>query len=141
MTERQCDHPNLTTRQRTVLDCITDHVRNHGYPPTVRYLAGATGLTSTSSVAHHLRTLQDRGYLRRVHGQPRAIQIVEPDGEDDEPGDVTRCWLCRGLGGLVIHAGASQGRRTPVWAAHNIRTARRLCQPCPACDTATCTGD
>ncbi len=55
----------LTERQRTILDVIRASVSSRGYPPSIREIGDAVGLTSTSSVAHQLRTLERKGYLRR----------------------------------------------------------------------------
>lgn len=70
----------LTRTQREVLDAITTHVQAHGYPPTLRELATATGVVSTSTVVFHLKALQYLGYIRRVPGASRAIQVLTPAG-------------------------------------------------------------
>ncbi len=56
---------SLTERQRTILEVIRASVTSRGYPPSIREIGDAVGLTSTSSVAHQLRTLERKGYLRR----------------------------------------------------------------------------
>lgn len=65
----------LTKRQRQVLDCIEDSMRTRGYPPSVREIGEAVGLTSPSSVHAHLSTLQRLGLLRRDPTKPRAIAM------------------------------------------------------------------
>ena len=65
----------LTDRQRTILQVIEDHMREHGYPPSVREIGEAVGLTSPSTVHSHLSTLQRLGYLRRDPTKPRAIEV------------------------------------------------------------------
>src|SRR5215469_11461187 len=55
----------LTWRQRKVLQVIRDSVQRRGYPPSMREIGEAVGLTSTSSVSYQLSTLQAKGYLRR----------------------------------------------------------------------------
>ncbi|MDQ3716528.1 MAG: MarR family transcriptional regulator, partial [Actinomycetota bacterium] len=55
----------LTVRQRRVLEVIRDSIDRRGYPPSVREIGEAVGLSSASSVAHQLSTLQRKGYLRR----------------------------------------------------------------------------
>ncbi|MHB8669928.1 MAG: transcriptional repressor LexA [Acidimicrobiales bacterium] len=65
----------LTDRQREVLEVIEAHLREHGYPPSVREIGEAVGLTSTSTVHAHLETLERRGYLRRDATKPRAIEV------------------------------------------------------------------
>jgi repressor LexA len=76
--------PGLTERQRRVLEVIRDWVDRFGYPPSVREIGEAVGLTSTSSVAHQLRALERKGYLRRDPNRPRAVGVLPPDedGED-----------------------------------------------------------
>ena len=70
----------LTPRQQQVLDFIDAEVRRRGYPPSVREIGEAVGLSSSSTVHAHLGALQDKGYLRRDPTKPRAIEICfEPD--------------------------------------------------------------
>jgi repressor LexA len=66
---------SLTARQREVLEIIEQHTRQHGYPPSVREIGEAVGLTSPSTVHAHLAALQRRGYLRRDPTKPRAIEV------------------------------------------------------------------
>jgi repressor LexA len=69
----------LTARQRQVLEFIDSEVRQRGYPPSVREIGDAVGLSSPSTVHAHLAALQDKGYLRRDPSKPRAIEIsLEP---------------------------------------------------------------
>jgi repressor LexA len=65
----------LTERQRTILEVIRTSVTTRGYPPSIREIGDAVGLTSTSSVAHQLRTLERKGYLRRDANRPRAVDV------------------------------------------------------------------
>lgn len=67
--------PPLTARQRQILDCIEESMRERGYPPSVREIGEVVGLTSPSTVHNHLATLQKRGYLRRDPSKPRAIEV------------------------------------------------------------------
>jgi len=71
--------PGLTERQRTILDVIRASVTTRGYPPSIREIGDAVGLTSTSSVAHQLRTLERKGYLRRDPNRPRAVDVRSAD--------------------------------------------------------------
>ena len=73
------DLDGLTPRQRLVLDAIRDAVQARGYPPSMREIGELVGLTSPSSVAHQLSTLERKGYLRRDANRPRAIEVVHPD--------------------------------------------------------------
>lgn len=66
----------LTLRQRKVLDVIRDWLDRFGYPPSVREIGEAVGLTSTSSVAHQLRALEKKGFLRRDPNRPRAVGVL-----------------------------------------------------------------
>ncbi|MHA7650515.1 transcriptional repressor LexA [Mycobacterium sp. ML4] len=69
----------LTERQRTILEVIRASVTSRGYPPSIREIGDAVGLTSTSSVAHQLRTLERKGYLRRDANRPRAVDVRAAD--------------------------------------------------------------
>ena len=70
---------SLTERQRTILNVIRESVTTRGYPPSIREIGDAVGLTSTSSVAHQLRTLERKGYLRRDPNRPRAVDVRGAD--------------------------------------------------------------
>ena len=72
------DESGLTPRQRRVLEVIRESVERRGYPPTVREIGEAVGLTSTSSVSHQLMTLQKKGFLRRDPSRPRAVDVRLP---------------------------------------------------------------
>lgn len=65
----------LTDRQREILEFIVTQQRERGYPPSVREIGEAVGLTSPSTVHTHLSTLQKRGLLRRDPTKPRAIEV------------------------------------------------------------------
>ncbi|MGH3168407.1 MAG: transcriptional repressor LexA [Trebonia sp.] len=81
----------LTWRQRKVLQVIRDSVQKRGYPPSMREIGEAVGLTSTSSVSYQLSTLQKKGYLHRDVGRPRTVEVrlpghpaVRPEQNKDE---------------------------------------------------------
>jgi repressor LexA len=81
----------LTWRQRKVLQVIRDSVQKRGYPPSMREIGEAVGLTSTSSVSYQLSTLQAKGYLHRDAGRPRTVEVrlpghpaVRPEFEQDD---------------------------------------------------------
>ena len=80
------DH-TLTERQRTILEVIRSSVTTRGYPPSIREIGDAVGLTSTSSVAHQLRTLERKGFLRRDPNRPRAVDVR--GAEEAAPAAVT----------------------------------------------------
>jgi repressor LexA len=65
----------LTGKRREILEYIESSLRDRGYPPSVREIGEAVGLTSSSSVHAHLATLQKQGYLRRDPSKPRAIEV------------------------------------------------------------------
>jgi repressor LexA len=75
----------LTPRQRTILDVIRASVTSRGYPPSIREIGDAVGLTSTSSVAHQLRTLEKKGFLRRDPNRPRAVDVRSADDASRTP--------------------------------------------------------
>ena len=80
------DATGLTTRQRRVLEVIRDSVERRGYPPSMREIGEAVGLTSTSSVAHQLASLERKGFLRRDPNRPRAVEVripVDPDVDEE----------------------------------------------------------
>ena len=81
------DATGLTSRQRLVLEVIRDSVERRGYPPSMREIGEAVGLTSTSSVAHQLATLQRKGYLRRDANRPRAVEVTIPGDQQDPTGE------------------------------------------------------
>ena len=79
MPERSYDgdmtDSKITARQRQVLEFIESQMRERGFPPSVREIGSAIGLTSPSTVHSHLNTLQRLGYLRRDPTKPRAIEV------------------------------------------------------------------
>jgi repressor LexA len=66
----------LTRRQEQVLEFIRESVRNDGYPPTVREICGALGLSSPSTVHAHLANLERLGYIKRDPSKPRALDLA-----------------------------------------------------------------
>ncbi|WP_432573284.1 transcriptional repressor LexA [Kineococcus sp. SYSU DK005] len=70
--------PGLTARQRGVLETIREAVERRGYPPSMREIGQAVGLTSPSSVAHQVKTLERLGYLRKDPRRPRTLEVVAP---------------------------------------------------------------
>ncbi len=68
----------LTWRQRKVLRVIQDSVRQRGYPPSMREIGNAVGLTSTSSVGYQLSALERKGYLTRDGRRPRTTELRLP---------------------------------------------------------------
>jgi repressor LexA len=71
------DESGLTPRQRAILTVIRETVESRGYPPSVREIGEGVGLTSPSSVAHQLTTLERMGFLRRDPNRPRALVVAD----------------------------------------------------------------
>lgn len=72
---------DLTSKQAEILKVIKDNIRQKGYPPSVREIGQAVGLSSSSTVHGYLRKLEKKGYLRRDPTKPRAIEVLDPEGE------------------------------------------------------------
>lgn len=72
------DADGLTPRQRRVLEVIKAAVESRGYPPSIREVGEAVGLASSSSVAHQLKMLEQKGFLRRDPNRPRALEVLLP---------------------------------------------------------------
>jgi repressor LexA len=72
------DADGLTLRQRRILEMIKDTVERRGYPPSIREMGDAVGLASSSSVAHQLKMLEAKGFLRRDPNRPRALEVLLP---------------------------------------------------------------
>jgi repressor LexA len=70
---------DISTRQQEILDYIRDMVADRGYPPSVREIGEAVGLSSPSTVHSHLSTLEATGHLRRDPTKPRAIEVLDED--------------------------------------------------------------
>lgn len=75
----RADSSGLTERQRRVIEVIRDSVQRRGYPPSMREIGQAVGLSSTSSVAHQLMALERKGFLRRDPHRPRAYEVRASD--------------------------------------------------------------
>src|SRR5260370_31264615 len=72
--------PDLSSRQRKILEAIEDCVRRNGYSPSLREIGEAAGLASPSSVSHQLGRLEKEGYLTRDERRPRtAVALPSPN--------------------------------------------------------------
>ncbi len=69
----------LTARQQQVLDFIKRRIRERGYPPSVREIGAAIGLSSSSTVHGHLNRLEEKGFIKRDPTKPRAIEVLDAD--------------------------------------------------------------
>ena len=70
------DMSTLTKRQQEIFEFVKSYAGRHGYPPTVRDIGKAIGLTSSSTVHAHLANLEKLGVLRRDPTKPRAIEVL-----------------------------------------------------------------
>jgi repressor LexA len=72
----------LNPRQREILEFLRNHARSHAYPPTVREIGQAVGLSSSSTVQNHLNALEQKGHIRRDPTKSRTVEVV---GEEQAP--------------------------------------------------------
>jgi repressor LexA len=98
---------NLTKRQQEIFDFIKRYSARHGYPPTVRDIGKAIGLTSSSTVHAHLANLEKVGLLRRDPSKPRALEVL-----------VDKAKQVVAPGGLPVVGQVAAGQ--PVLADENI---------------------
>jgi repressor LexA len=98
---------NLTKRQQEIFEYIKTYSKKHGYPPTVRDIGKAIGLTSSSTVHTHLANLEKIGILRRDPSKPRALELL-----------VDQAKKAVGPSGLPVVGRVAAG--APVLAEENI---------------------
>ena len=79
LPDAAADATGLTPRQQRVLATIKDSIEKRGYPPSMREIGEAVGLTSSSSVSHQLRVLEEKGFLKRDPNRPRALEVFLPE--------------------------------------------------------------
>jgi repressor LexA len=108
------DGRDLTDRQRQILEFISADVRRRGFPPSVREIGTAVGLSSSSTVHSHLAALEDKGYIRRDPTKPRALEVLGASRSGRGSQDVPNVHIVPLVG--QVAAGA------PVLAAENIET-------------------
>ncbi|HHX63178.1 MAG TPA: transcriptional repressor LexA [Epulopiscium sp.] len=72
----------LSKKQEEILDFLKSEIKSKGYPPSVRETCVAVGLSSTSTVHAHLKTLEKKGVIRRDPTKPRAIEIIKTEEEN-----------------------------------------------------------
>lgn len=80
----------LSKRQQMIIDYIKEEVSEKGYPPSVREIAKAVGLASSSTVHGHLLRLENKGYIRRDPTKPRAIEVLDKSIDSNIPKDEAR---------------------------------------------------
>jgi len=105
---------DLTERQRQVLDFIKSETRLRGYPPTVRDIGQAVGLSSSSTVHAHLAALEAKGLIRRDPSKPRALEVI---GRQD-----TAAPLPRPSNVVELPVVGAVAAGVPTLAAENIET-------------------
>lgn len=98
----------LTAKQQQILDFIKQSLREKGYPPSVRELCMAVGLSSTSTVHSHLNTLEKKGFIRRDPSKPRTIEVL----------DEKMNWLEDHVGVVPVVGKVTAG--APILAVENI---------------------
>ena len=101
--------PHLSSKQQLVLDFLKKEVKRNGYPPTVREICHAVGLSSTSTVHSHLESLERKGYIRRSHSKNRSTEILEKDFYNSNDRDLVN---------VPIIGNVAAG--IPIWADENI---------------------
>jgi len=69
---------DLTPRQKRMLEYIQEHLRETGYPPTIREIGKEVGISSTSVVNYNLNVLQQKGYIQRARETSRGLRVVSP---------------------------------------------------------------
>jgi repressor LexA len=102
---------DLTDRQREILDFIKAEMRRKGYPPTVRDIGQAVGLSSSSTVHSHLNALEAKGLIKRDPSKPRALEVIGHDRE-------TVVTSMRGVRELPVLGAVAAG--VPMLAEENI---------------------
>lgn len=98
----------LSAKQQQILDCIKKSLKEKGYPPSVRELCLAVGLSSTSTVHSHLNTLERKGFIRRDPSKPRTIEVLDEEAD----------WLEEHVNAVPILGKVTAG--IPILAVENI---------------------
>lgn len=107
----------LTSRQQQILDFIRAEIHRCGYPPSVREIGEAIGLSSSSTVHSHLAALEAKGYIKRDPSKPRALEVFDYRDTD------------RGLDYGQVRAVPLVGQvaaGSPILAAENIESTMQL---------------
>ena len=98
----------LTAKQEQILNCIKQSLKDKGYPPSVRELCLAVGLSSTSTVHSHLNTLEKKGYIRRDPSKPRTIEVLDEEVN----------WISEHVSAIPVLGKVTAG--APILAVENI---------------------
>lgn len=108
---------SITKRQQQIYDFIRAYQHEKGYPPSVREMAAAVGLSSPSTVHAHLAALEDHGLIKRDKTKPRALEVFEQDAESEKTPEVTQA-ASRGTVSLPLVGRVAAG--IPILAEQNI---------------------
>ena len=122
----------LTARQREILAFVNDHSAQHGYPPTVREIGTAVGLTSSSTVHAHLANLERLGLLRRDPAKPRALNLVGRSHQGARPAPETAGIRMLPLLGQIAAGAPLLAEGSRRGAAAGARAADRVGRELPA---------
>jgi repressor LexA len=109
---------DLTKRQQEIFDYIKSYSAGHGYPPTVRDIGKAVGLTSSSTVHAHLANLEKLGLLRRDPSKPRAIELLDRATREARAAVSSAIGRVVPSGGLPVVGSVAAGQ--PILAEENI---------------------
>lgn len=111
----------ITKRQQQIYDFIRSYQTEKGYPPSVREMAAAVGLSSPSTVHAHLSALEAHGLIRRDKTKPRALEVFEQEGNPDNNLDISQespVPEMRGVVSLPLVGRVAAGM--PILAEQNI---------------------
>ena len=107
----------ITKRQQQIYDFIRSYQLEKGYPPSVREMAAAVGLSSPSTVHAHLSALEQHGLIRRDKTKPRALEVFNEDGSNAQLANVTES-PSRGTISLPLIGRVAAGM--PILAEQNV---------------------
>ena len=107
----------ITKRQQQIYDFIRSYQKEKGYPPSVREMAAAVGLSSPSTVHAHLSALEDHGLIKRDATKPRALEVFNADGSSVKLAEVTET-PSRGTISLPLVGRVAAGM--PILAEQNV---------------------
>ncbi len=110
----------ITKRQQQIYDFIKEYQQEKGYPPSVREMASAVGLSSPSTVHAHLSALEARGLLKRDATKPRALELFDEDGSSVSISKSDEPTAPRGTVSLPLVGRVAAG--IPILAEQNIAT-------------------
>lgn len=107
----------ITKRQQQIYDFIRSYQRDKGYPPSVREMAAAVGLSSPSTVHAHLNALEEHGLIKRDATKPRALEVFNTDGSSVKLAEVKESPI-RGTVSLPLVGRVAAGM--PILAEQNV---------------------